>query len=153
MKSALALVAWLAVSFAASLVGSRFMPGEWYAALAKPAWTPPDWIFAPVWSLLYGLMGVSAWLVWRRAGFRRAGPALGVFLAQLALNALWSYLFFGIHRPGLAFLEILVLWAAILATLILFRRVIAAAGLLLAPYLLWVGFAACLNFALWRLNS
>jgi translocator protein len=152
MKSALALLGWLAVSFGASLVGSRFMPGEWYAALAKPAWTPPNWIFAPVWTLLYALIGLSAWLVWRRTGFSGAGPALSLFLVQLALNALWSYLFFGIHRPGLAFLEILVLWAAILATLILFWRVNAASGLLLLPYLLWVSFAAGLNFVLWRLN-
>jgi benzodiazapine receptor len=153
MKSALALFAWLAVSFSASLVGSRFMPGEWYAALAKPSWTPPNWIFAPVWTLLYGLMGVSAYLVWRRAGFGRARPALGLFLVQLALNALWSYLFFGLHRPGLAFVEVVILWGAILATLILFRRVAVIASLLLLPYLLWVGFAACLNFALWRLNA
>lgn len=152
MKSALALIAWLAVSFAASVVGSRFMPGEWYAALAKPAWTPPSWIFPPVWTLLYALMGISAWLVWRRVGFSGAAPALSLFVTQLVLNALWSYLFFGIHRPDLAFFEIVVLWAAILATLILFWRVTAVAGLLLLPYLLWVGFAVALNFALWRLN-
>ena len=151
--SPLALVAWLAVSFSAALVGSRFMPGEWYASLARPSWTPPRWVFAPAWSLLYTLMGISAWLVWRRVGFRGGARALGLFLLQLALNALWSYLFFGLHRPAIAFLEIVVLWAAIFATLVLFWRVSAAAGALLLPYLGWVGFAACLNLAIWRMNA
>ena len=152
LKNALGLVGWLAVSFAAATVGSRFRPGEWYASLVKPAWNPPNAVFAPVWTLLYAFMGIAAWLVWRQAGFRGAGAALGLFLVQLALNALWSYLFFGIHRPDLAFFEIVVLWLAILATLVLFWRVTAPSGILLLPYLAWVGFAAFLNFTLWRLN-
>jgi tryptophan-rich sensory protein len=140
------------VSFAAGWIGSRYMPGAWYAALTKPAWTPPGSVFGPVWSVLYVLMAVAAWLVWRRTGFRGGGLALSLFLAQLALNALWSYLFFGIHRPDLALLEIVVLWAVILWVMLLFWRKVPLAGVLMLPYLAWVGFASCLNFALWQLN-
>ena len=152
MKLLAGLAGWLAVTFAAAWAGARFMPGEWYAALAKPWWNPPNWIFGPVWTVLYVLMAVAAWLVWRQAGFAGAGPALGLFLVQLALNALWSYLFFGLHRIDWALADILALWAAILAVLILFWRVQATAGALLLPYLAWVSFATVLNFALWRLN-
>lgn len=148
----LGLGGWLALSFAAGWIGSRFRPGAWYAALSKPAWNPPDAIFAPVWTLLYALMAVAAWIVWRRAGFSGAGLALGLFVVQLALNALWSYLFFGLHRIDLALLEILVLLLAILIVTLLFWRHDRRAGALLLPYLAWVGFAACLNLALWRLN-
>jgi tryptophan-rich sensory protein len=152
-KSILGLLGWLGVTFAAAWAGSRFMPGAWYAALAKPAWNPPNAIFAPVWSVLYGLMAVAAWLVWRRAGFSGAGAALGLFAVQLILNALWSYLFFGRHQPGLAFGDIVVLWVVILSVVLLFWRVDRVAGALLLPYLAWVGFAAYLNFTLWRLNA
>ena len=152
-KSILGLLGWLGVTFAAAWAGSRFMPGAWYAALAKPSWNPPNAIFAPVWSVLYGLMAVAAWLVWRRAGFSGAGAALGLFAVQLILNALWSYLFFGRHQPGLAFGDIVVLWVAILSVVLLFWRVDRVAGALLLPYLAWVGFAAYLNFTLWRLNA
>ncbi len=152
-KNALGLTGWLVVSFAAAWIGSRHRPGEWYASLAKPFWNPPNAIFAPVWSVLYALMGVAAWLVWRRAGFGGAGAALGLFVVQLTLNALWSYLFFGLHRPDIAFCNIVVLWVAILAVVLLFWRVDGVAGALLLPYLAWVGFASCLNFVLWRLNE
>ncbi len=140
------------VPFAAAFVGSRFRPGAWYAALARPAWSPPNWIFAPVWTLLYLLMGVSAWLVWRRAGFGGARLALGIFGVQLALNALWSWLFFGLHRPDLALVDIVLLWGAILAVVILFGRVDKVAGALQLPYLAWVTFAMALNGAIWWLN-
>jgi benzodiazapine receptor len=153
MRSLVGLVGWLLVSFAAGLIGSRFMPGAWYASLVKPAWTPPDAVFAPVWTVLYVLMGVAAWLVWRRAGFTGASAALTLFLVQLILNALWSYLFFGLHRVDLALLEIVVLWVAILVVALLFWREDRLAGVLMIPYLLWAGFAAGLNFALWRLNA
>jgi tryptophan-rich sensory protein len=129
------------------------MPGAWYASLAKPAWNPPDAIFAPMWTALYVLMAVAAWLVWRRAGFAGAGTALALFVIQLVLNALWSYLFFGLNRPDIAFLEIVILWLAILLVLVLFWREDWRAGALMIPYLVWVGFASCLNFALWRLNA
>ena len=152
-KSALGLLGWLVVCFAAAAVGSRFLPGAWYATLTKPAWNPPAAVFAPVWTVLYASMGVAAWLVWRRAGFAGAGAALAAFGAQLVLNALWSYLFFGRHRPDLAFVDVIVLWVAILAVVLLFWRADGVAGALMLPYLAWVGFASCLNLALWRLNE
>jgi tryptophan-rich sensory protein len=147
------LILWILISLAAGWFGSMFSPGEWYAGLAKPSWNPPSWVFAPVWSTLYVLMGVAAWLVWRRAGFAGAPVALGLFAAQLVLNALWSYLFFGLHQPAVALVEIVVLWLVILATTTAFWRVSAPAGGLLLPYLCWVGFAGVLNFQLWRLNQ
>jgi len=128
------------------------MPGAWYASLAKPSWNPPAAVFAPVWTVLYVLMAVAAWLTWRRAGFSGAGTALGLFIVQLGLNALWSYLFFGLHRPDLAFVDIVALWAVILIVAVLFWREDWRAGALMVPYLGWVGFASCLNFVLWRLN-
>ena len=152
-RSLFGLVGWLVVSFAAAAVGSRYMPGTWYASLAKPAWNPPAAVFAPVWTVLYASMGAAAWLVWRRAGFTGAGVALASFGAQLILNALWSYLFFGLHRPDIAFLDIVALWVMILVVVVSFWRVDWRAGALMVPYLVWVGFAACLNFALWRLNG
>lgn len=147
------LIFWLAITFAAAFVGSRFMPGEWYAELRKPSWNPPGWVFGPVWTVLYVLMGAAAWLVWRKAGISGAPVALGIFVAQLVLNGLWSYLFFGLHRPGAALIDIVALWLLILATLVLFWRVRPLSGSLLIPYLLWVGFASALNYQLWRLNS
>jgi translocator protein len=152
-KTTLGLIGWLLLCFAAAAGGALFMPGEWYAALNKPAWNPPDWIFGPVWTALYTMMAVAAWLVWRRGGFAGQGRPLGLFLAQLALNALWTPLFFGLRQPGVAFAEILLLWVAILATLLAFWPVSRAAAWLLAPYLAWVSFAAVLNGTLWRLNA
>jgi tryptophan-rich sensory protein len=128
------------------------MPGAWYASLAKPSWNPPNAIFGPVWSVLYVLMGVAAWLVWRKAGFSNAGAALILFVVQLVLNALWSYLFFGLHRPDMAFLDIVALWVVILVVAALFWRVDRIAGGLMVPYVAWVTFASYLNFVLWRLN-
>lgn len=154
-KQVLALIGWLAASFVAAGVGARFLPGEWYAALVKPAWTPPDWVFGPVWTVLYASMAVAAWRVWRawrRAAAHGARGALTAYLVQLALNALWSYLFFGLHRPALAFLELVALWLAIAITLVLFWRIDRLAGALLVPYLAWVTLAGSLNLALWRLN-
>lgn len=125
----------------------------WYAALAKPAWTPPHWVFGPVWSLLYLAMAVAAWLVWRRVGFPHASSALNLFAVQLVLNVCWSAIFFGAHSPGLAFAEILLLWLAILATMVAFRPLSRAAAWLMLPCLLWVAYAAAINFAIWRLNG
>ena len=152
-KTLLGLCGWVLLCFAAASPGALWPPGEWYAALQKPSWNPPGWIFGPVWSALYTLMAVAAWLVWRRGGFAAQGRPLGAFLAQLALNALWTPLFFGLHRPGVAFAEILLLGLAIAWTIGLFWRVQRAAAWLLAPYLAWVGFAAVLNGTLWRLNA
>lgn len=151
-RSLLALTGWLALCFGAAAFGAQFTPGAWYAGLTKPSWNPPNWIFGPVWSALYTMMATAAWLVWRRAGWRIGTLPLTLFLLQLLLNALWSWLFFGRQNPALALLEIAALWLAILATLISFRRISPLAAGLLAPYLAWVSFAAVLNFTLWRLN-
>ena len=152
-KSLLGLMGWLAGAFIAAWIGSRYMPGAWYASLAKPTWNPPNYLFGPVWTVLYVLMAVAAWLVWRKAGFSSAGPALSLFVVQLALNALWSYLFFGQHRLDLAFIDIVALWAAIIVVAALFWRVDHVAGELMVPYILWVSFASYLNYVLWRLNK
>ena len=127
--------------------------GDWYAALHKPSWNPPPWVFGPAWTFLYITMAVAAWLVWREGGWKAQRRALGLFIVQWFLNALWTPLFFGAHRPGVAFGEIVLLWLAIAATLVAFWLVKKAAGLLLVPYLAWVSFAAALNFTIWRLNS
>ena len=152
-RQILALVGWVLICFATASLGSLFMPGEWYASLKKPTWLPPAWIFGPVWTALYTVMAVAAWLVWRRGGWATHRRPLLLFLAQLALNAVWTPLFLGLHRPGLAFAEIVLLWLAIAATLAAFCSVSRAATWLLVPYLAWVSFAAVLNFTLWRMNS
>ena len=148
------LAGWLAVTFLAAAFGSLFTPGPDYWALRKPAFNPPAWVFGPVWTVLYVLMATAAWLVWKRRGFQGAPGALGLYLAQLFLNALWSYIFFGLQWRGVAFFELLLLWALILLTLRAFRR---AGGtlpwVLLTPYLLWVTFAGVLNYALSRMNE
>jgi tryptophan-rich sensory protein len=153
VKGVWGLVGWLGITFVAAWVGSRFMPGDWYASLAKPSWNPPNAVFGPVWSVLYVCMGVAAWLVWRRSGFTGAGLALSLFVVQLGLNALWSYLFFGRYRPDLAFLDIVALWSAILVVTVLFWQAHRGAGALMIPYLLWASFASYLNFVLWRMNA
>lgn len=149
----LGFLAWIGLSFAAAAIGGQARPGAWYEALAKPAWTPPDAVFAPVWTVLYLLMGIAAGLVWLRRHVAGAYPALGLFVVQLGLNALWSWLFFGWHRVGWALIEVLVLLVAVLATLRAFLPIHRAAGWLLAPYAAWVAFAATLNAAIWQLNS
>jgi translocator protein len=150
--SALALVGWLALSFTAAAMGGFFLPGEWYAGLRKPSWNPPNWIFGPVWTVLYATMAVAAWLVWKRGGFAVRRFALSLFLMQLLLNALWSPLFFGLRSPGLAFVDIVLLWLTVLATVVAFWKTRPVTGALLVPYLAWVTFASVLNFAIWRLN-
>lgn len=149
----LALTGLLLICFAAAAFGGMFMPGEWYASLKKPAWNPPGWVFGPVWTALYTMMAVAAWLVWKRGGFTVQRGPLTLFLVQLALNAVWTPLFFGLQWPGAAFAEIVLLWVAIGVTLFAFGRVSQVAAWLLVPYLAWVSFAAALNFALWRLNA
>jgi tryptophan-rich sensory protein len=151
--SVVVLAGWVALCWSAALPGAVFRPGEWYASLQKPPWTPPGWIFGPVWTALYTIMGVAAWLVWKRGGFARQGKALSLFLGQLLFNALWSPLFFGMHNPGLALADLLLLWLALAATLAAFWKARPVAGALLVPYLAWVSFAGALNFALWRLNA
>jgi benzodiazapine receptor len=153
LQSALVLIGFLALSFIVALSGIQFQPGEWYEGLLKPSWTPPNWAFGPAWTMLYVLMATSAWMVWKAAGIARARRAFGVYLFQLLLNAAWSVVFFGFHRMGLGFLNIVLLWFAIAAMAALFWRHRKAATILLVPYLIWVGFAGVLNFAIWRLNA
>lgn len=152
-RQTFALMGWLALCFAAA-IGAVFVSTDgWYATLIKPSWNPPSWLFGPIWSLLYGMMAVAAWLVWREGGWNKQRRALGFFLVQWLLNALWTPLFFGLHQPGLAFAEIVVLWLLLAMTVVLFWRVKKIAGILLLPYLTWVTIAAVLNFTIWRLNS
>ena len=128
-------------------------PDSWYAHLNKPGWNPPGWVFGPVWSALYLAMAVAAWLVYRKAGsIRAAAVPLGLFAVQLALNTLWSFVFFAWESPGWAFVEILVLWVAILATMIAFFRWSKIGGSLMIPYLAWVSFASFLTWTIWQLN-
>ena len=147
------LLGFLALTAAAAAVGALVEPGSWYASIDKPDLTPPDAVFGPVWGALYLMIAVAGWLLWQiRDTSPAARVALGLWLFQLLLNALWSGLFFGVHRLGLAFAEILVLWLAILATIAVSWRARPSAGMLLIPYFLWVGFAAWLNGTIWLLN-
>lgn len=150
----LGLAGWLALTFLAAALGAvaSVNAKTFYASLVRPEWAPPAGVFGPVWTALYALMAVAAWLVWRAYGFRMAKPALRLFIVQLAANALWNWLFFAWHLGALAFAEVLVLWALIVATLIAFWRHHTLAGVLLIPYLLWVSFASVLTFATWQLN-
>lgn len=130
------------------------MPGDWYASLAKPGWTPPPWVFGPAWTILYAMMAVAAWRLWRRrdARPRASRRALALFAVQLALNLAWTPVFFGMQRPDLALAVILLLWVAIAATIVAAWKACKTAAALLVPYLAWVTFATALNAAIWRLN-
>jgi tryptophan-rich sensory protein len=153
-KQIIGLFGWLAIVFFAAAIGAAASvhAGAFYAQLIRPDWAPPAGLFGPVWTVLYALMGIAAWVVWRTGVFRAAQLALGIFLVQLALNALWSWLFFGWHRGVLAFADVLLLLALIITTLSLFWRIKPVAGALLVPYFLWVGFASALNYSVWQLN-
>lgn len=152
LHSTVALIAFLLITGSAGFFGSLYPPGEWYDGLQKPSFTPPNSAFAPVWTALYILIAVAAWLVWRRVGLLAAGLPLGLFLLQIILNAAWSWIFFGLHKPGAAFVELVFLWLLIVATTASFWRVLPIAGILMLPYLLWVGFAVALNLSIWKLN-
>lgn len=150
------LVLFVAVCLGVAAMGSvATVPGVegWYATLNKPPWTPPGWIFGPVWTLLYIAMAVAAWLVWRPQGWSGAKVPLTLFGVQLALNLAWSWLFFGLRSPGLGLADIILLWVAIAATLVVFWRRSKLAGALFVPYLAWVTFASGLNYSIWRLNA
>ena len=153
-KPFLGLFGWILAVFAAAAVGAvaSAQAGEFYRQLLRPSWAPPAYLFGPVWTVLYLMMGVAAWLVWREYGFRNSGAALWLFLVQLALNALWTWLFFSWRLGALSFIEILLLWMLVLATLILFRRLRPLAAALLIPYLTWVTFATLLTLDIWRRN-
>lgn len=149
----LALFVFGVASFAAGIGGIFFRSGQWYERLDKPSWRPPAWLFAPVWTFLYATIALAGWLVWREAGFEGAVLPLSVYGIQLLLNAAWSPIFFGLHRIGWALAEMVLLWLSIVATIILFYPIHAAAAAVLAPYLCWVSFALLLNLSVWRRNS
>lgn len=156
-RSVVALLVFFAACFLAAGIGGLFTgpqtaSGGWYDTLAKPFFTPPGWLFGPVWTVLYAVMAVAGWLVWRRRDEMNVRPALVLFGAQLFLNLMWSVVFFGMEAPGLGLVEISVLWVAISLTIAAFMRVSRVAGWLLAPYLAWVTFAAFLNAGIWLLN-
>jgi tryptophan-rich sensory protein len=156
VRNSVKLVVSLAIPQLVGITGAfATMSGvrDWYPELAKPGFTPPAWVFGPAWTLLYLLMGVALWLVWREADRNEnVRPALHAFAVQLILNALWSFVFFGLRMPGAALVEIILLWGAILLTIERFRRVSRLAASLLVPYGLWVSFAAVLNASIWLLN-
>ncbi len=148
------LIVSIGVSFLAGVVGSIFTFSAiptWYATLAKPSFNPPNWLFGPAWTILYILMGIALYLIWTSATQNKK-IAYMAFFVQLILNALWSIIFFGAHNLGLAFGEIVLLWLAIIWTILEFRKISKPAGYLLIPYIFWVTFAAILNFSVWRLN-
>lgn len=156
IRQVVALALSVVICFSAGGVGSLFTRPAiegWYSSLRKPSWTPPNWVFGPVWSALYLCMAIAAWLVWRCAGFSGAKFPLVLFAIQLVFNVTWSSIFFGLRMPGLAFAEIVFLWLFILATTVAFWPFSRAAAWLMVPYLLWVSFAASLNFGIWRLNA
>ena len=150
------LLFWVGLCYFTAWTGAQVSPGiapaDWYQALNKPFWNPPSWLFGPVWTTLYTLMGIAAWLIWKEFGFSDAKTALSFFLVQLVLNGLWSQIFFGMQEPGWAFAEIILLLAAIVVTTILFFRKKRAAGWLMVPYIAWVSFATVLNGAIWLMN-
>jgi len=150
------LAVFIAVCLGAGGLGAIATTPEidgWYRTLTKPTWNPPDSVFGPVWTTLFVLMGIAAWLVWKPNGFKAATVPLALFGVQLVLNVWWSWIFFGMHQPGWAFVEIVILWLATAATKVAFFRSSKIAGWLLVQYLAWVSFAAVLNFTIWRLNA
>jgi translocator protein len=144
------LIPFIAIVAGAAISGARFMPGPWYATLRKPRWTPPDWLFGPAWTILYAMIAVAGWLVWSAQGF---GLALVVWGCNLAFNAAWSWLMFGRHRIGWAFMDAIAMLVTILAFIIIARPISPTAAMLYIPYLGWVAFAAALNFEILQRNG
>jgi tryptophan-rich sensory protein len=153
MKRFARAVVFIAVAYLPALFGAQFLPGPWYEALRKPAWTPPGWIFGPVWTLLYLMIGIAGFLAWEKGGPGGRFRPFAIYGLQLLANALWSWLFFGLHRPGLALTDLVLLWLLLLVNIALFAGRSKAAAWLLAPYLGWITFAGALNLAVFRLNS
>lgn len=154
-KQWIGLIVFITICLGAGGLGAITTTPEidgWYKTIEKPTWNPPAYVFGPVWTTLYIMMGTAAWLVWKPVGFKAAKTPLTLFAVQLVLNGAWSWVFFHFHQPGWAFVEIVVLWLAIGATTITFFRCSKTAGWLMVPYLMWVSFASVLNFAIWRLN-
>jgi benzodiazapine receptor len=151
----IALIGWLILCFAVAGISGSWTAANvagWYRTLVRPSFAPPNWIFAPVWTMLYAAMAVAAWRVWQSPASDFRSWGIGLFLFQLALNFAWSLIFFRNHAIGVALVEIVLLWCAIAATLLVFRRIDVPAAWLMGPYLAWVTFASLLNGAFWRLN-
>lgn len=150
------LIGCIALCEAAGIIAAALTAQSvrtWYPTIVKPSFTPPNWLFGPAWTILYALMGIALYLVWQKSEQGVAvRTAVIVFFLQLGLNALWSFIFFGMQSPFWAFVEIVLLWLCILATIILFWKISTAASLLLVPYILWVTYASALTFAIWQLN-
>ena len=146
----ISLLVFVALVGGAAVTGARYMPGEWYQSLAKPSWTPPDWLFPIAWTVLYFMIAIAAWLVWQREGF---GTALVIWLIALVFNATWSYVMFGRHEIGLALINVAALWLSIVAFIWTAWSVDKNASYLFMPYLVWVSFATALNAAVWKMNS
>ena len=150
-----ALALFLLATFAAAALGSAATfpsVNTWYLTLVKPSWTPPGWLFGPVWTILYVAMSIAGWRAWRKSDGPSRRGVLIVYATQLTLNALWSVLFFGLRRPGLALVDILLLWTVLILALVRYGRADRLAGFLWAPYVAWVSFASALNAAIWWLN-
>ena len=146
----LTFLLFLGLTVAAAAFGAMFQPGAWYQALVKPAWTPPNWLFGPVWTVLYVMIAIAGWLVWREQGL---SFVVVVWVLQLVLNGAWSWIMFGQHQIGLALADIFLLWISIVLFAVLAWPVSLTASLLFVPYLAWVSYAGALNFAIWRLNG
>ena len=146
------LAVFIVGCFTVAATGSLVSPDDWYASLTRPQYAPPNWVFGPVWMVLYLMIAVSGWLVWTAPIRFSKRPAMIAFGVQLLLNAAWSLIFFGLHQPGWALVEICILWLAILTTMLIFRRHTKTASGLLLPYLAWVSFATFLNYGFWSLN-
>lgn len=146
------LVVFVVLCFLTASAGAAFPPGEWYAGLNRPWYAPPNWLFGPVWTILYFMIATAGWLVWKTREAASILIAMTLYVCQLVLNSAWTCLFFGLQRPDIALIEILILWVVISATIIAFRRHSKVAAILLIPYLLWVSFASVLNYGFWALN-
>jgi translocator protein len=150
MGEYLSFIPFLSIVFAAGMTGFAFMPGHWYATLRKPSWTPPDWLFGPAWTVLYIMIAIAGWKVWSAEGF---GAAVAIWAVNICLNAAWSWLMFGRHRIGWAFIDAMAMLATILMFIVAARQVSPIAALLFVPYLGWVAFATALNFEILQRNS
>lgn len=150
----LGLFSWLGLSFITAVIGGIASRNakDFYQQLQLPSWAPPGWLFGPVWTILYIMIAVAVWLVWKNGGFKQNRLGLSLFIGQMVLNGLWSWIFFAWHQGNLAFFEIVLLLLAIIATTIIFWKARPLAGLLILPYLLWVSFATCLTYTIWSLN-